>query len=422
MKLKLTPQKLAGQITVPPSKSQAHRLLMATVPLRGECVINNISLSDDIKATLNVLTALGKEVDICKDKNSLLIKNGIGTVKPLPVIDCKESGSTLRFAIPMALAVNKGAIFTGEGRLGERPLTPYKDIFEKNGITWSTAEKGFPLTVAGNLNAGVYRLPGNLSSQFVTGLLMALPLIPGDSVIEIDGPLESAPYVDITLDVLKKFGINIIEKEAGQRYFIPGNSTYKQTEVTVEGDWSQAAFHIAAGILGNGVTILGLDQNSCQGDKVILDFVKRMGADIGFHDRTLYVNPSKLTGCDLNITNCPDLAPVLCLLCALAKGRSRITGAGRLRIKESDRIESITGVLRKLGADAKTTDEGFEFNGVAGLHGSDVSSYGDHRIAMMAAIAVSACCNSFMLEGGDAINKSYPEFWDDYKKLGGKAL
>lgn len=417
---KIYPAKLKGCIDVPPSKSQAHRLLLATVPAKETCVIDHVAFSDDITATLDAIKTLGKDVEITKGLlgNRLIVKDGDLPLKT-PKIDCKESGSTLRFTIPLALAITGEAVFTGQGRLGARPLTPYKEMFEEKGIKWGAGSEGLPLRVKGRLGPGCYRLPGDVSSQFITGLLMALPLLEGDSVLEIDGVLESAPYVDITTDVLEKFGVSVVQEERSKKYRIPGNQTFRSVDVSVEGDWSQGAFHIMGGILGEEITVKGLDLLSPQGDKRIVELLRCMGADIRVEDKDLVVAHSDLQCIDADISDCPDLAPVLALACALAKGKSRITGAKRLRMKESDRIQSIGNTLIKLGAKVNMTPDGFEIEGVSRLQGGTVSSYGDHRIAMMVAMAAVACDRPILLHVSDAVRKSYPNFWEDYRKLGG---
>ncbi|MGI6563800.1 MAG: 3-phosphoshikimate 1-carboxyvinyltransferase [Clostridia bacterium] len=419
MQVTVYPSKLKGTLFVPPSKSQAHRLLLAAVPSKEPCVIDSVAFSDDISATVGAMEALGKKIDMKKGDFEYRLTVQEGTLTKNPVINCKESGSTLRFAIPLALAVAGEATFTGEGRLGERPLNVYKDLLEKQGILWEADVKGLPLHVKGELMPGIYSVPGDISSQFITGLLLALPLLKGDSVLTIEGVLESAPYVDITVDVLKKYGVRITEEEPYRIYRIPGGQTFGNVNAMVEGDWSQAAFYILSGLFGNGVLLKGLDKDSYQGDKRIVFFLRSMGGDIRWTDEGLMAYPSELKGVDMDISHCPDLAPVLALACSVAKGCSRISGAKRLRIKESDRIESVGNTLKALGAKIECLDDGFFIEGSEALNGGKVFSYKDHRIAMMAAVAACVSEEPIVLEGAEAVKKSYPNFWEDYKMLGG---
>ncbi len=420
MQYLLSPVKLKGCVYAPPSKSQAHRLLLAAIPAKGTCVIEHVAFSDDMIASFNAIKALGKNLEVeTESLGNRITIHPQSNISSTPVIDCKESGSTLRFSIPLALAVTGSAVFKGEGRLGSRPLMVYEELFKEKDILWEADPEGLPLHVKGKLKPGIFRVRGDISSQFITGLLLALPLLEGESVLEIEGVLESAPYVDITLDVLRKYGVIAAEEERHKKYRIPGNQIFQGVTERVEGDWSQAAFHILGGILGEGVCINGLDGSSCQGDKRIVSLLHSMGADIRWDGDGLVARPSELIGMAMDISDCPDLAPVLALACCLAKGNSRITGAKRLRMKESDRIQSVGSTLVALGAKVQCTDDGFEIDGVEFLQGGRVSSHNDHRIAMMVAIAAGACNEFVFLDGAEAVAKSYPDFWEHYKLLGG---
>ena len=383
MNLTIRPRRLRGTVTPPPSKSQAHRLLICAALAEGESRIGNLADSQDIQATRRCMAALGA-----------------GGEEP-PRLDCGESGSTLRFLLPLALVLRGGGVFTGRGRLMERPQRPYFALFDEKGIRYE--RRGNVLTVEGTLTPGVYRLPGNVSSQFVTGLLYALPLLEGDSEIVLTTPLESRGYVDMTLEALVRFGIRGLERE--NRFLIPGGQRYRPCDLTVEADWSQAAFWLAAVSLGSEVEITGLDPSSTQGDRVIADCFARLSwpGDV-----------------EIDVSGCPDLAPPLAVMAAVRRGVTRLTGAARLRIKESDRLEAIAEVLGALGAEVEEGADALTVRGREELAGGGaVDCRGDHRIAMMAAIAATACREPVTLLGAECVAKSYPGFWDDYRMLGG---
>ena len=412
MTLTITPTKLAGTVTPPPSKSQAHRLLIAAALAEGESVVSNIALSQDIQATMTCLQELGAE--FAMDGSKVTVRGmGAGVMSPLrrlalPHLDCGESGSTLRFLIPIALAVRGGGIFTGRGRLMDRPLGPYSDLFREKGIFWELREG--TLTVQGLLEPGVYELPGNVSSQFFTGLLFALPLLNGPSALVPTTPLESEDYIHMTLQAMARFGVEMpATMSLPPQYHPQGNETYTPAEVTVEADWSQAGFWFAAGALENSVEVEGMKIPSLQGDWRYLEMQEQIYAGTG---------PEVA----VDVSQNPDLVPPLAAAAALAAGKTtRLMNAARLRIKESDRLRSVTAVLNALGVDVT---EGEDFLLIRGkdilLGGVTVDSFHDHRIAMMTAIAATRCERPVTLTGAEAVNKSYPDFWKEYARLGGK--
>lgn len=417
--VKITPSVLSGKVKVPPSKSFAHRAVLAAFLSGGECKINNIRLSEDISATLDCAKALGAKFEYDAKKSSVLLSKSTDKPSGKLRLDCGESGSTLRFLIPIALCFSKNLEFTGRGRLMERPMKPYFDIFDEKGIKYSL--KNAVLSVKGRLLAGDFKIDGSVSSQFITGLLFALPLLDGDSRIIIEGNLTSKGYIDITLDVLKKFGIKI-ENDNYHVFNIKGNQQYKARNYTVEGDFSQAAFFLVAGAIGCDIICTGLKENSLQGDKAILDIIRRTGAEIekvgtnGFK-ATLTAN---MCGITVDADEIPDLVPIMAVLLAFCKGESRIVNAARLRIKESDRLAAICSELKELGADITEGEDYLIINGVQVLSGSTVSSHNDHRIAMAAAIAACRCEGEVTIDGANkSIRKSYPDFFKDYTKLGG---
>ena len=386
MNVTITPGLLRGAITPPPSKSQAHRLLIAAALADGESRIEHLADSQDIQATRRCMAALKAPGE------------------DLPVLDCGESGSTLRFLIPVALALRGGGRFTGRGRLMERPQKPYFDLFDEKGIAYRQ-EDGV-LTVQGRLTPGTFALPGDVSSQFVTGLLYALPLLEGDSRITLTTPLESRGYVDMTLEALERFGIRA-ECPDGRTLRVPGGQTYRPCRAAVESDYSQAAFYYAANGLGGQVEILGLNPRSAQGDQCIVPYHMQL------------CGPGEA---ELDVSQCPDLVPPLAAHAALRQGITRIVNAARLRIKESDRLTAVTQVLTALGADVVEGADRLTITGPPeGLAGGvTVDSHNDHRIAMMAAIAATRCAAPVTIIGAECVAKSYPDFWEDYERLGGQ--
>ena len=385
MDIRIIPQKLRGAVTPPASKSMAHRAVLAMALAGGTGTLSNLSDSQDIQATKRCVAAL----------------KAPRPEGELPFLDCGESGSTLRFLIPIALAVAGGGVFTGHGRLMERPQQPYFDIFDEKGIFYG--QKGSVLTVRGTLTPGVYRLPGNVSSQFVTGLLYALPLLPGDSTIEITTPLESGGYVDMTLDMLEKFGISVQNKNYAV-FHISGNQVYQGRDITVEGDWSQAGFWYAANFLDNQVAIQGLNADSTQGDRVVA---------------SLYWKLAKPGDADVDVSGCPDLLPPLAVMAAVRSGTTRFVNAARLRIKESDRLATTAALLNALGGHAEEGPDSLTVRGVPAFSGGTVDGANDHRIVMAAAIAATRSSAPVTILGAEAVRKSYPSFWEDYKQLGG---
>ena len=387
MNVTILPGTLKGAVTPPSSKSQTHRAVLALMLAQGEGKLSNLAVSEDIQATQDCVAALKSGQPAQADG--------------LPLLDCGESGSTLRFLIPVALAVRGGGHFTGRGRLMERPQGPYIRLFEEKGILWKQEEAC--LTVAGQLEPGVYALPGNVSSQFITGLLYALPLLSGDSRIVLTTPLESRGYVDMTLDMLRRFDIRVEEQE--DSFLVPGNQTYQARDLTLEADWSGAAFWYAANFLGAQVDIQGLNPDSVQGDRQI---------------GTLYWKLARPGNVDIDLSQCPDLAPPLAVMAAVRKGTTRFVNAGRLRMKESDRLETIARTLNALGAKAQVGEDTLTLEGLDHLEGGTVDGCNDHRIAMMAAVAAIACKQKVTILGAECVKKSYPRFWEDYTALGGE--
>ena len=384
MDIRITPGPLEGTVVPPPSKSQAHRAILAQL-LAGGGTVSNLAPSEDIEATQRCAAALKLAGD------------------GLPLLDCGESGSTLRFLIPIALAFRGGGIFTGHGRLMERPQKPYFDIFDEKGIFYE--QKDGTLTIRGELKPGDYRLPGNVSSQFVTGLLYALPLMEWESRIVLTSPLESRGYVDMTLDVLDRFGVRVEVLEDG--FLVPGDQVFQARDFTIEADWSQAAFWLAAGLLGNPVLTVGLSDQSTQGDRVIDEHFASFAWGTW---RTV----------EIDVSDCPDLLPPLAVMAAFHDGTTRLINAARLRLKESDRLATVTKMLTALGGQVEEGPDWLAIPGTRFLRGGTVDGANDHRIVMAAAIAATRCTGPVTILGAEAVNKSYPTFWEEYKRLGGE--
>jgi 3-phosphoshikimate 1-carboxyvinyltransferase len=333
-------------------------------------------------------------------------------------LDCGESGSTLRFLLPIAAALGgeRRAVFRGRGRLLQRPLSPYLDELRRHGAVID--ERRDSLVVTGALSAGEYELRGDISSQFVSGLLFALPLLDGDSSVRLTSPLESAGYVDLTIDELRKSGVEVRRKRGEREIFnVRGRQRYTHREISAEGDFSQAAFFLVAGALGRDVECRGLNLRSKQGDREILDILDRCGVRVVVTaEGGLKAKPGKPVPCDIDASGIPDLVPPVAVLLSFAQGLSRIYNAGRLRYKESDRLESIRETLFALGARIVVDGDSLVINGRDWIEGgAEVSAHGDHRIAMMAAVAAVRCRWQVKVEGAECVNKSYPAFWDDFE-------
>ena len=421
--VKITPSGLKGRITVPPSKSISHRMLICASLAAGDSIISNIDFSDDILATLKGIKALGAKVSYVKANSNLETYDVIIKGKGYPeivqqTVDCFESGSTLRFLIPIALLDGKQITFTGRGRLSQRPLDECCRIFESQGIIYYTRTGGLPITFSGKLRPGVFKVKGNVSSQFISGLLFSLPLLDGDSEIIITTPIESKGYIDLTIDTIKDFSIEV-ENHNYEYFKVKGKQSYKAARCRVEGDYSQAAFGLVAGTLNGNITCNDLESGSLQGDKCIIDILTEMGADLVVKDNSVTARSSKTFGITIDASQCPDLVPPLAVLGALSKGTTRIINAGRLRIKESDRLKAISTELSKLGAKIAETPDGLEIYGRDMLEGGAVDSWNDHRIAMALAVAALRCKKPVIINNSDSVGKSYPNFWNDFRKLGG---
>lgn len=421
----IKPTCLKGTVQIPPSKSVSHRAIICAALAKGVSIVDNLILSDDIIATIDALRLLGADIK-CEnyqlDRYRITVHGGLQVKdRELKVMDCKESGSTLRFLIPIAAALGAHCQFVGRGRLGERPLDTYYDIFKEQQFSYTTTKNKLPLTISSQLKPLDVKIRGDISSQFITGLLFALPTLEGDSTITITTDMESKGYIDLTLQVLRDFGI-VINHEQYKKFFIKGGQSYKAHDYTVEGDYSQAAFWLVAGCLGNDIVCQGLNPNSLQSDKAILKIIEDMDGKVSWLDEyTVKAEPKKTTGTVIDVADCPDIAPILTVLASLSNGCTQIINAGRLRIKESDRITSTTTELSKLGARIKEEAESMQIEGRESFVGCvDLDAWNDHRIAMAIAIACTRNKDTVRLEGASSVKKSYPRFWQDYLDVGGE--
>lgn len=394
MKISITPSVARGVIFAPPSKSVAHRLLICAALSNGVSKISNIGINDDILATISCLERLGARVQI--DNGTATVTGVTPGVSPFRDFFCNESGSTLRFMIPVAMLFAEECRFTGNGRLMQRPQCVYQELFDEKGCYLAFKEDG--LYAGGRLESGVYRIPGDVSSQFITGLMLALPLLEGDSEIILTTPLESAPYVDITIGALKAFGVEI--KPTADGYFIKGSQKYKAQSISAELDWSNAAFLDAFNLADGSVAVNGLDPHSLQGDKAYRDYYNQLCAGTPV----------------LDISQCPDLGPVL-MIGAVLKNGARLTGTDRLRIKESDRGAVMAQELRKFGVHIEAGEDYIVIPKCEPQNPTqEIDCHNDHRIAMSFSVLCSV--TGGVLNGAQCVNKSYPDFFKDIKNLG----
>lgn len=414
--MKLSPSSLGGSIAAIPSKSAAHRLFIAASLADRPSTWTLPTSSIDIDATLACMQALGAAIS--RDGATVAI-TPIGEPWRAATIDCQESGSTLRFLLPVSAALGTSADFIGHGRLPERPIAEILNVLHALGAT--TTNDHLPLTLNGPLHGGAVSLPGHISSQYLTGLLLAAPLLNEGLDITLSTPLESRPYIDLTLDVLRRFGVTV--HEGGSHFHVDADAHYTLPPegLAIEGDWSNASFFLAAGALSSPVTVRGLDLHSTQGDKAIVEILRDFGAQVTVHENgDITVAPGALTAQEISMKEIPDALPILAVVAAHARGTTVFRDIERLRLKESDRIATTSAFLEAMGAPCESDAHTMRVTGVNQLHGGcTVGSAGDHRIAMAAAIAALNADAPIVLEGAEAVRKSYPHFFQDYSSLGG---
>ncbi len=422
MDAKLYVSHIGGSIAVPPSKSAAHRAVLSAALATGTSHIHNIEYSDDIRATIDAVAQLGAK--IIREEDSLTMQGcGDGFATVTRPVFCKESGSTLRFLIPVFSLTAQKIRFTGAPRLFARPQEIYRALFEKQHLRFEQGPEG--ITIFGRLLPGIFTLPGDVSSQFISGILFAAPLLESDSTIQVLPPFESKSYVGLTIDALSRFGVRVEESPGpeGKTIFkVAAPQHYRPCDLSVEGDYSQAAFPAVLGCLTGGVTVTGLRPESRQGDKVILDILRRCGAKFSAEaDGTLRFERSLLHGVEIDLSDCPDLGPILIAMGCFCSGTTVIRNAGRLRIKESDRIEAMRCELAKMGGRVSAAGDTVTIDGCA-LHAPSepLEGHNDHRIVMSLAVAALGAGLPAEIRGAQAVAKSWPGFFDAMKKLGAK--
>lgn len=403
---------LGGEIAAIPSKSEAHRLLICASLGDKKTNITCPQTSKDIQATADCLTALGADITY---------KDGVYTVFPIrtpvdnAVLPCGESGSTLRFLIPLVCGLGVSAMFKMEGRLPERPLSPLQEELESHGIVFH--KDGNCLSVSGKLQGHDFTIAANVSSQFISGLLFLLTRHGG--TLTMTGTVESASYIDMTVRALCKCNADLQKTENG--FTVQRSVLHPQVDLHTEGDWSNAAFWLCAGAIGQKpITVTGLDLHSAQGDKKIIEILRQFGAKIETDGQCITVYPFALQAVSIDAAQIPDLVPILAVTACAAKGTTRIYNAERLRIKESDRLQTTADFLTALGASVTITQDGLLIDGQQPMHGNCVDSANDHRIAMSAGVAAILCNSAVVLSNAEAVAKSYPAFWEDYDTLKGE--
>ena len=422
MDMTFFPAPLKGVVAAPASKSEAHRRMICAGLTKGATTLTGFMDSADMAATSRCLKALGARIK--QDGETLSIEGYVKKPGKLPVLDCGESGSTLRFFVPIALAMAGGGVFRMHGRLGQRPMDVYRDLFVPRGVRWRMGvgcDGAAELTVKGELEAGHYVMPGNVSSQFVSGLMFALPMLEEDSTLTVLPPVESAGYIRMTVEALVNSGIQLEETEPFS-WKIPGTQQYQAKDGRLSGDYSQAAVLCCAGALGHDVTVTGLAKETTQGDRGVIHHLQSLGAQVYEENGAVKVAAQKLVGTTLDMSNCPDIASILALVCQLAEGESRLIGCGRLRLKECDRLAATVEILNLLGGNAREEGDTIVIQGVEALKGGvKLPDYNDHRMVMLGAIAASIAKENVVVTGVEALNKSWPEFINVYKQLGGVA-
>ena len=411
MNVTVNPSVPMGEIRAISSKSAAHRMLICAAFASSDSVIRCENINKDIEATADCLRALGADI---RYENPYFKVTPIQSPVSGAVLPCGESGSTLRFLLPVVCALGVEASFVLEGRLPERPLSPLYGELVSHGAVLSP-EGSNPLYVSGCLDGREYRIRGDVSSQFISGLLFALTLSGKGGKLIVEGKTESEPYIDMTTNALALFGACPQKTDYG--YFVPANARLTPSQKQVEGDWSNAAFPLCMGAIGGGeVTVSGLDVNSRQGDRAVVDILRNFGAEVTVNeDKVTVKDCGRLCGIHIDATQIPDLVPVLATVAAVARGQTVITGASRLRIKESDRLMTTKQMLTALGADVTQTDDGLVICGKERLRGGTVDGFNDHRIALSAAVAAVACDCPVTVRGAECVAKSYPDFWSDIK-------
>ena len=410
------PARIGGTVSAPPSKSMAHRAVLCSALAKGTSHIENLEFSKDISATL---AAAGQLCARVESGPADVLVEGLGHFRPVfGPVDCCESGSTLRFLIPIASLTGQSVTFVGRGRLMERPQSVYETLYHEQSLRFEPSPAG--LTVEGALKSGEYELAGNVSSQFISGLLFALPLLAGDSTLHLIPPVESRSYIEMTQAAQRRFGVESRWQDENT-LFLPGGQQYAPCDYTVEGDYSQAAFPAVLGAVQGGVTLKGLSADTLQGDAAILGILRRCGAELSVTDEGIRLGKALLRGTDIDLADCPDLGPVLMVLGLFCEGTTTIRNAERLRIKESDRIAAMEAELRACGGVLESEGGTITIHGCAGkLHAPAAPLHGhnDHRVVMSLTVLALAAGLPLSIDDAEAVQKSWPHFFEAIKPLG----
>lgn len=414
MNVMLKPSKLCGAVSAIPSKSMAHRLLICAALSEGTTKVKCPGTSEDIEATVACLRAMGSRV--LRIGDSFLVPKIQAGACDLINFDCRESGTTLRFMMCIAAGLGLRARFDGSDRLFERPLTPLIEVLNTHGVIISRDERG-RIIQSGRAFLEDFEIRGDVSSQYISGLLMMLPLCFGKRV-KVTGDFQSKPYVSLTCEALRLSGLEVSEND--NTYSVSGK--YDLKEAMVEGDWSNGAFFLCTGALGSDVRVKNLLESSLQGDKRILSVLENFGAAVKVNNGEISVLSQRLKATTVDVRDIPDLVPVIAVVAAVAEGQTKIINAGRLRLKESDRLLTVCEMINSLGGNAKVDGDSLIIEGVEKLKGGEVNAYNDHRIAMSAAIASTVSECGVKILGAQAVNKSYPKFFEDFQNLGGAVL
>lgn len=402
-----------GEITPPSSKSDTHRAIISAALSKEKCIVNNVSFSNDINATISSLRSLGAIIDVFDDK---VVTYPIHNILDEATLDVNESGSTLRFLIPLSLVFSKKNTFILRGNLINRPINSYIEAFKKQDIKIEKTNEGY--IISGTLKSGIFEIDGNVSSQFISGLLFSLPLLEGNSKIIIKNTISSLNYILMTIDTLNHFGIKIDFDIDKQVIDINGNQEYHSSSYDVENDYSQASFFLALGLINDKIKVNGMNINSYQADKNIIDILKRMGGDVEFKDGSIVCSPSAIGECTISLDENPDLGPILFGLASFSSNKITFTSIRRLRIKESDRVEAMRYNLELLGIKVELLDEDtlVVYGGKMHKPTKPLSSFHDHRIFMTLCI-ITSHLDEVTIDDEECINKSYPDFLKDLASL-----
>lgn len=417
MKVRLSGNGINGKVKAIPSKSDVHRALICAALADRKSRVDFSATSEDINATISCLNSLGAKITV--DSRGAEVTPIGKNLNKNSTLDCGESGSTIRFMIPVAAALGSDSSFTGRGRLAQRPLEPLATVMQESGCSFSKQGE-FPLKVSGRLNSNEFRIQGNVSSQFITGLLFALPLIGGGKIYVLP-PVESKKYIDMTVRTMSEFGVNV--SVDGTTYSVDSSSKYtvKNEIYSSDGDWSNAAFFLSAAAIKGEVKYLNVFKNSLQGDKEIVEILKRFGASVEQGEDYVKIQSNELHGIDIDASQIPDLVPILSVAASFANGETKIYNAGRLRIKESDRLSAVASALNTLGAQVTELEDGLIIKGDPdSCFNGCVDSFNDHRMVMSCAVAALCSGGDVTITNAQAVNKSYPSFFDDFTLLGGK--